>query len=207
MREAIIKLYKFDELNEKAKEKVLDQFRETNVDHDWWDFTVSDFVEHIEQEGFNVALKNVSFDLHGQGSGVAFECDVDVLKFLDTNYKDKDKYLMLREKYKEGQFDIKIIRTDTRYNHEYTMSVSINDYVEEPDEESLSDAIGEVIEGNLIENISQLGEDILERGRELARLLHKSLSDEYDYLVSDESVKESVEMNDFEFEEDGTLRR
>ena len=36
MRKIEVMLYEFRELNESAKEKAIERFRDFNVDYDWW---------------------------------------------------------------------------------------------------------------------------------------------------------------------------
>jgi myo-inositol catabolism protein IolC len=33
-----VKVYKFNELDEKAKEKAIERYSDINVDYDWWEF-------------------------------------------------------------------------------------------------------------------------------------------------------------------------
>lgn len=61
MRIKEIKLYTFDELDEKAKEKARDWYRQAGLDYEWWDTTYED--------AENIGLKITGFDL-GRGSYV-----------------------------------------------------------------------------------------------------------------------------------------
>jgi hypothetical protein len=48
-------VYKFEELSDEAKEKVLDHFRYFNVEHDWWEYTYEDAERvGIEITGFDL---------------------------------------------------------------------------------------------------------------------------------------------------------
>lgn len=55
MRTIRTKIYQFNELNEKAQEKALNELRSINVDFDWWTFTYDD--------AENIGLKITGFDL------------------------------------------------------------------------------------------------------------------------------------------------
>lgn len=55
MREVTIKLYKFDELSENAKIKVLSKFHDINTDHEWHDYILDD--------ALSINLKITSFDI------------------------------------------------------------------------------------------------------------------------------------------------
>lgn len=54
MREVTTKVYSFNELSEKAQEKVLDKFAYILVEHDWY--------EHIYEDAANIGLKITEFD-------------------------------------------------------------------------------------------------------------------------------------------------
>lgn len=55
MKTRTIKIYEFDELPDKAKEKAIERFADVNVDYDWW--------EYIYEDARNVGLKLTGFGL------------------------------------------------------------------------------------------------------------------------------------------------
>jgi hypothetical protein len=55
MRIKETKVYKFDELTDKAKEKAMENLYDLNVDYEWWDY--------MYEDAANVGLKLTSFDL------------------------------------------------------------------------------------------------------------------------------------------------
>jgi hypothetical protein len=55
MRIKETKVYKFDELTDKAKEKAMENLYDLNVDYGWWDY--------MYEDAANVGLKLTSFDL------------------------------------------------------------------------------------------------------------------------------------------------
>ena len=64
MRVIETKVYKYDELNDEAKEKAVEKLYDINVQFDWWDCTYDD--------AESVGLKITGFDI-GRGSS----CDID----------------------------------------------------------------------------------------------------------------------------------
>lgn len=58
MREIIVKLYQFDELSDKAKEKARDWWREGGLDYEWWDC--------IYEDAERIGLKITGFDAYGR---------------------------------------------------------------------------------------------------------------------------------------------
>jgi hypothetical protein len=59
MKTIAIKIYKFSELSEEAKQKAIEKLYDINVDYNWWDSTYDD--------AENVGLKITSFDLDNKG--------------------------------------------------------------------------------------------------------------------------------------------
>jgi hypothetical protein len=94
MRTIRIKLYKFNELSESAKEKAIESLSDINVYHDWWQF--------IYEDAENIGLKITSFDLdrnrHAEGefTGYAIDTAKDILeehgKDCET-YKTAEKFM------------------------------------------------------------------------------------------------------------------
>ncbi len=68
MQTKTYKVYKFDELTDDQKEKALNNLRDINVDHDWWEFTYEDAA--------TIGLRITSFDLdrnrHAKGEFMVF---------------------------------------------------------------------------------------------------------------------------------------
>ena len=200
MRENTIKLYQIDELPPEQQKKICDKHRDINVYEDYR--RLEPFIIKAEAEGFQVAEKNIYSDVSfSQGSGTSFTCKVDVLKFIDSIDKDGTKYPVTREKYKEGAFSISITKSSSNYCHEYTMQLSIEDNIPEPDKDDLKEVLGSALEDKeLSDKVSELGELIIDRARELAKELHKDLEDEYMESISDESIIETIKLNEYEFE-------
>ena len=44
-----VTVYQFDELEPEAQNKVLSQFSDINVDHDWWEFLYEEFKEELRE--------------------------------------------------------------------------------------------------------------------------------------------------------------
>jgi tetratricopeptide (TPR) repeat protein len=59
MRIIETKVYQFDELSDKAKEKAIEQFSDVNIDYEWWQWTYDDAED--------IGIKITEFDL-GRGS-------------------------------------------------------------------------------------------------------------------------------------------
>lgn len=55
MRTIAVNIFKFNELNEKAKQNTISNLSDINIDHNWWEF--------IYEDAENIGLKIMSFDL------------------------------------------------------------------------------------------------------------------------------------------------
>lgn len=97
MREDTIttKVYKFDELSDTAKEKVIEELWDCNIDYEWWDSTYED--------AKTIGLEITSFDLN-RGACVEGEWNIDaedVANVIQDNhgescetYKDAEVFLL-----------------------------------------------------------------------------------------------------------------
>ena len=64
MKTIQINLYSFNELTDKAKQKVIEKFADINTDYEWWDFTVEDAKE--------IGLNITSFELYHKDINAKF---------------------------------------------------------------------------------------------------------------------------------------
>ena len=69
MREVEQKIYKFEELGDKAKERVLCKSAEDNCEYDWWNWIFEDTKEQCAEIGVTFDAEDLNFDL---GRGACF---------------------------------------------------------------------------------------------------------------------------------------
>lgn len=176
MREITVKLYQFDELSEKAKEKALEHFRDINVDYDWWDCTYDELL------GVGVDVR--SFDVYHRTIDLRFtHC-------AQTVWDDivKEEWgCEIGELAKELKAKYDAFLETQPYSEYWSLKEA-----EEKKREWFDEVLGEFeceMEDELI--------------RRLEPLILKSLKEEYEYRTSDEFVTEAIEANEFEFYEDG----
>ena len=78
MRQIAVNVYKFDELSDEAKEKVLEKHRDINVDDShWYEFTMEMWKEKLKEAGFDDAEIHFS-GFWSQGDGACFDAKCDV---------------------------------------------------------------------------------------------------------------------------------
>jgi hypothetical protein len=186
---------KFEELNEKQKQKAIENNRDWNVDggYDWWDAVYEDVTRIAEILGIDI--DNIYFSgFWSQGDGACFTGSFYYNKGMVKAMKkyapqDKELHRIAKEIqnlhrsafYTAGGS----IRHVGYYNHERSMSVDC------------SQEKGREISYNEWQDVFA----------DFANWIYRSLEREYEYLTSDEAITESLIANEVEFEvdEDGDL--
>ena len=199
MRQKIINLYKFEELSDEAKEKAREWWKDGGLDYQWWDNVYEDYEEKIKEVGFRVTKMYFS-GFWSQGDGAMFEYDG-----LEHNLKDEFisnlSISPMRKDWLMNNIYISGMGTQRgRYNHENSCAHNIR---------------WQVDNGGLhwsttfykwLESFAEDFEDfVIEKYKDLARDLYRTLEKEYKYLMSDECVDETIRINEYEFTEEGKL--
>ncbi len=154
MKTIEIKLYEFKELGKKIQEKVIENLRDINVEHKWYDFTYED----AETIGLKITAFNIDYSPWAKGEFIIDHIEV-AEKIFENHGKNCDTY-KIAEQFKEAYY--------------------------------LPDANVELEQMSFLKSI--------------LNCYAKMLQSEYEQLTSDEAVIESIEANEYTFEQDGTLR-
>lgn len=190
-----VRIYEFEELEEKAKEKARADQREFCLHFDWWDYVYDWAREAGGMMGINI--KDIYFSgFYSQGDGACFVGDYEYKKgwkkSIVSNYRDEE-LVKIGESLQAIQknYFYKINATITsnfysRYSHE--KSVNIDCYVD--DETHLR---------------PEDDEDIQECLRNFMRWIYSKLENEYVYLNSDESIDEHIIMNGYLYNKGGSI--
>jgi len=230
MRTVEIMVYQFRELSENAKEKVLKKFREINVENGtWYESTIDFWKEKLAEHGFNDAKIYFS-GFWSQGDGACFNADIDAYKAAKSlKFNEMElRIIKLCNPY------YKIETIDHHYVHSNTRSVSFEGYYNGPDdwdefEKIINTPVNELplLIGSFKEEFSkQLIEERIKSGLEvhanLLMYLEKSLEDvryklsneiyrdlekDYNYLISDKAVIDTIEINNLKFDKEGNIIR
>ena len=147
MKTIELKAYEFSELNDKAKEKVLQEYCSLNVDDDWWwEFCYEDFN--------TLGLKVNSFDIYRQTIDIEFKNDIkEFCNNIVNSWNDTDMLNICNDYLANGN-------NTNKENESYYKKL--------------------------------IAEEVL-----------TSLTNEYDYLISEEAVIERIEANEYYFNEEG----
>jgi hypothetical protein len=157
MRTIRTKVYFFNELSERAKQKAIEKLRDINVDFNWWESTYED-AEYI-----GLKITNFSLDRNRHATG----------KFIQDAQYTANKILM------EHGESCETYKTASLFIQEMD---KLN--IDEQDEE-LQELETEFL-NDIVEDYSII------------------LQNECDYLQSDKAIIETIEANEYEFQEDGT---
>ena len=181
MREMNVTVYSFAELSEAAQERAINALRYTNVEHDWYEYPY----DTIRATGKLIGL------------------DIDMIYF------DTDLYCIFDASYEYVRGAVKAVKAGFPQDTELHGIAKDLQALQKRHFYSLSCAVREARSMNQY-SCFRFGEDyecedlgdIIDDFAHWARIL---LRDEYEYLTSDEAVKEMIEANEYEFDEAGNL--
>ena len=189
MREVIIKktLKGFNELTEEEKQEVLDRFRHINIDYDWWDWIIDEFIEKVDKKiGVIIDKSEIEFNLD---RGAYFSVSGDVYGRIAELFSDKAKVEIYGSK-KLAYYHSEFPYNSWTFSDIDEFDIDVYGY----DDEEISD-----------KECEEIKEKVRAKLWELARLLEEYfniLRDEYNYLTSDEAVKDTIIANEYEFDEE-----
>jgi hypothetical protein len=200
-------VYTFEELDERAKDRARDWYRQTSVHDDWHEFVFEDFERICEILG--VARTTRPVRLYGggtrqkpciwfsgfssQGDGACFEGSYSYRKGASRAiraYSPRDERLaaiadQLQQIQRKNLYALEARLTHRgRYYHEHSMEISVE---RNSDRDQLPTADAE--------------EGVSEALRDLARWLYRQLEQEYDHQMSNKLVDEGIIANGYTFTE------
>lgn len=176
-------IYKYDELSEEAKDKVIEKFIDINVDLEWWDCSYDDFKEDLAEIGLecDTFYFSLNRDSHIEASKLRL---IDDEKFVRSFNKDiKDSLISAAELCLEHH-------TGRHSWDTFTSNYDVPDRCPR-----LQKAVFSLIDA-CNEKLKDLLETFLSR-----------LQRECDYLTSREAIEETILCNEYEFLEHGEMYR
>lgn len=178
VKQRTINIYQFD-----AQEKVISDNYDINVYEDWYNFLHEQFKEDLNKIG--VDCEGFYWDIE-RGNYIYMNNPkiIDEEKFINSIYSDKE--IKARTSLKELQdkednnFWIEIA------THNENNYIRVNSYGNYETEHNFEDKYNEHIQ------------DILKGFK-------KQIKENYEYLTSEESIKETIKINEYEFLENGDM--
>jgi hypothetical protein len=201
MRKIEVSLYKFDELTPKAKQKAIDDLRNSgDYPHDkWYEYVYDDCLEIFTMLGFRTSQKQMAHNGFGnQGDGACFEgewfpenIDIDRLKA----YAPQDlklhgiavAFVYLAERMPHA---IATLDHYGRYYHENSITFMIDGNRNEEPFATVDDLVAEQFRNAC---------------KALFRWFYERLENDYGYYTSDEGITENLQNNDYEYTENGNF--
>ena len=208
-RTVTLKAFLASELPEDARERVIEKYRWINVDYDWWEFILDDFISHMEDEyGSLLDKKDIEFDLN-RGGYVKYRGDfgIDIGTCIDKVETLKEIYKRIEEAAiidPETAREIKeaVDNMEIKYEHDYG-GVSV-EYDDAYDDYNPFGELAAILDDESCRSLpSQLEDELDAMIKEEFRSLLSDLKDEFEYLISDECIIETLDANGFLFTEDG----
>lgn len=188
MKKVEVSLYEYKELSDKAKEKARAWFTTDYPCHDWWDPIYEDAKEMAKLLG--IEIDDIYFSgFYSHGDGACFKGtfrpeDVKTVEEFLENYPEEKTVLGLYERICKVKCpeDCRVnISVSGHHSHSHTMSISFTEEMEREEERELLSCV-----------------------RAFADWIYRTLEKEYEYLLSDEAVEESITANEYLFLEDGS---
>lgn len=216
-REVKITLYKFDELNERAKESARDWWRaQVFTDSHDWEFVFEDACNIAELFGLNIRTRPVKLmsgatrhdptiyfsGFSYQGSGASFEGSyeykADALEKVKEYAPQDERLHNIVASLQQAQDNVNnaLSCSITQHGsavHSHTMRFEY-DYDSEIEMENVTDEIR-----------SESEEQIKEALRDFADWVYRALEREHEYQTDNEQVDENIRANGYEFNEDGDI--
>lgn len=197
-RQACKTVYKFDELSDEAKEKAIEDYRVDGLNYEWWDYIFEDAKRMGALMGIQV--DNIYFSgFSSQGDGACFEGSYEYVKGSvkaiadETGGTDKDLIAItkgLQAEQRRNFYGLSAsVKQRGHYSHEFCTVIDVADNRENAPWQ-VSDGVEEAIK------------DLL---RDFMRWIYRNLEREFDYLNSDEAITETIEVNEYEFLENGRM--
>lgn len=181
----------FNELSEEAQQVAIENNRNILVHDNWYEFTVDQFKEGKKENGFFV--DNIQFSgFYSQGDGAMFEGS-----FL-LNYESELNLILEYVKDKKISNLIK--------SGKISFEIGFNHYGHYSHEKSYKydyEIIGADYGSNIYEYLYKLVDSVRQDYESNCKDLYKTLRKEYEYLCSDEQIKEYLIENDYCFDING----
>ena len=212
-----ITLYQFDELNDKAKEKAVQNYHNNWMQDERWGSTYDYMKEEGEHKhGFRV--DDIRFSgFWSQGDGASWCGAVDLGDWVRKTFNSTDLEHPLTQIFlallDEGWIESKVLVSfnSSHYCHENTMHVNNIDHYYKIDDDSVMEMgmfkganVAELI--HLIEStLDTLYERLVEECQDFARTIYKELEADYEAQTTEEVIAESYAINDVWFDETGRI--
>lgn len=207
-------VFMFDQLSDEAKARALEKNYEVNVDHEWWDSVYDDAVMMAAVMGIDISCRRGSSQaaiwfsgFSSQGDGACFEGQYSykkgALKALKSEasagYKDQQTGQWVTIESNVELHRICKGLQDAQRGHFYKLEADVKQRGHYNHSGCTSIEVSHA--EDLSRDIGDAEDDIAQLLRDFMDWIYARLNAEYDYLTSEEQVKEALV--DVEFDEHG----
>jgi len=169
--------------NTRAIERARTWLADAATPYEWWEAVYDYWNAELEKVGFVEPEINFS-GFWSQGDGASFTAVIDIEKAvaIDSKYARLGRLI----DWVSGVVE----RTSHQYCHENTCRVVLNPIYDAP---------------HTLAMAYEFRDDLEDLRKQLCRKIYADLQKEYEWLTSDENLKELSEINDFTFDENGRI--
>ena len=198
MKTKTVNIYSFEELNESAKERAINNYRESDImSYDWYDFVYEDAKEIGKIMGIDIDKIYFS-GFWSQGDGACFEggycyAKGSTKKIREYAPLDKDLHAIADKLYAIQKERFYKISARVKHSGYYYHSGCTDIEVYHDSYELWYNVDYDFIDG------------IQETLRDFMQWIYKTLESEYEFLTSNEAIEENIKANEFEFDEFGNM--
>lgn len=180
-----ISLYSFDQLNKEAQQRVVDEYRDVNVEsNDWWESNIENFLDRLQKK---LKLNTI------KSTDITFSLDRDYhFGIISTAVAN------LIELKLKGKCSIRLLPSKVGYWH---AEFPVMRYNKTEEDALIIDCQNEKIINMYKEKAGNVLNIIVE---ECKRTL-KEIETDYSYLIGDESIIDTIKTNEWLFTIDGKL--
>jgi hypothetical protein len=197
-RDHVVKVYRYDELSGKAKERARNDFINSGFSFDSHDQELlsETFKEILVEKGFNKGVE-VFWSLgSSQGDGVAFAGSIDIPKYMKASGLNVKFGSLI------GHVEA-VVNHSSRYTHKNSMTVEVYG-AETGDRPGPKDWHPGTPTPDKISDFEEyLKADVTDISRELEKIGYADI----EYRQSEEYIKDIFEANEYEFTVDGKFFR
>jgi hypothetical protein len=197
-----VKAYKFRELSDSAKQRVLEKFYDINVDSDFW--YKCDF-EDIKEIGkiIGISIEDIYFSgFSSQGDGACFEGTYEYKKnslkaIKDYAPQDTTLHEIAKNLYEIQKINFYTIGAKVTHNGLYSHEncTEIDVYTRDRDGYF----------NDYLTITTKTDTEIKEYLRDFMRWIYKCLNEDYDFLTEEKQIIDTIEANDYDFDEKGNF--
>jgi hypothetical protein len=207
MKTINVQVYTFSELEKDIQEKVLENFRHFNTEHNWWEDVYHDFINILSFMGIETSTNDIFFSgFDSQGNGSTYASKVDVMQLIKAvNDKAWIEYApKLELNLSPCPIHKKVIGLIANGKIEVSLSTEIPNrgyWIKLDFEQIVTNRC--VVYNNIEEELEKLEKWALDTLKTLNKYLYGTLENQYEHLVSDSAVQESITVNDYMFFSNG----